>query len=367
MTADTTSTAIQEEAACWVEQLHDGEPCDAVMAAFDEWMNQSQAHTDAYFVVSDQYYELDLLDTASLESLLNLGSADGAPIDTATPSTAAFDATAPNTETPLSISDKLSSLPTQDNIVSIGSRRPLSARFSSVMKTFSVAASLVACVALGQTYLFSEKADLMSSTGEVAMHELEDSSTVHMNANSLLNVSMDEHGRNLELLKGEAYFTVAKDALRPFTVHANGAQIKALGTEFVVYNRDSGLTRVSVYESSVEVYHPTYMKEPRVIATGETISFGPKVANPVIAKLSKNDEASWREGRLTFNNVSLEDVITELNQHHKGKIILGKGLGNVRISGVFHNIDSLRILNDIVETQNLSSMNMANRVIYVYR
>ncbi len=354
MTADNTS--IQEQAARWVEELHDGEPCDVVMTAFDEWMNQSQAHADAYFVLSDQYYELDLLDTASLKSLLDLDSVSGAP------NTAAFD-----TAASLSISSEFESLPVQDNVVSIGSRRPLSARFSSVIKTFSVAASLVACFVLSQTYLFGEKADLMSSTGEVAIHELEDSSTVHMNANTLLNVSMDENGRNLELLKGEAYFTVAKDALRPFTVHTNGAQVKALGTEFVVYNRDSGLTRVSVYESSVEVYHPTYMKEPRVIATGETISFGPKVANPTIAKLSTNDEASWRVGRLTFNNISLEDVITELNQHHKGKIIMGKGLENVRISGVFHNIDSVRILNDIVETQNLSSMSMADRVIYVYR
>ncbi len=367
MTADNAYTQIQEEAARWVEDLHDGEPCNAVMAAFDEWMNRSQAHADAYFVVSDQYYELDLLDAASLESLLDLNSVGGSPVDSSAPNAAAPNTETFDTVTPPPIPSELESLPVQDNVVSIGSRRPLRARLSSVVKTFSVAASLVACFVLSQTYLFGEKADLMSSTGEVAMHELEDSSTVHMNANTLLNVSMDENGRNLELLKGEAYFTVAKDALRPFTVHTHGAQVKALGTEFSVYNRDSGLTRVSVYESSVEVYHPTYMKEPRVVATGETISFGPKIANPTIAKLSKNEEASWREGRLTFNNISLEDVITELNQHHKGKIIMGKGLDNVRISGVFHDIDSLRILNDIVETQNLSSMNMANRVIYVYR
>lgn len=336
MTAETMQPQLQEQAAQWVETLHDGVPCDAVMTAFDEWMNQSPAHADAYFSLSEQYYELDFINAGDISELLDL----------ATPPTTTTD---------------------ENKVVNLASRRSLAARLSSVTKPFSIAACLAACFVLSQVYLFGEKADLMSPVGEVALHQLSDQSSVYLNTNTLLNVSIDESGRNLELVRGEAYFTVAKDPLRPFTVHTEGAEIRALGTEFVVHNRDAGKTRVSVYESSVEVFHPVYMPERKVIATGETIEFGPNVAQPMIAKLNKNDAAAWREGRLMFNNTPLAEVIAELNEYHNGKILMDSSLDNVRISGVFHKIDSVRILNDIVETQNLSSMHVANRVIYVYR
>ena len=173
--------------------------------------------------------------------------------------------------------------------------------------------------------------------------------------------------RGIELVYGEAYFTVAKDAARPFVVRTNGAQVTALGTEFVVYNRDNGKIQVAVYESRVEVQHPQYLQQPLVVGAGEMLEFGPDVDRAVVSQLRTQGMPGWREGRLVFNNTPLEDVIAVLNDYHTGRILLSEKLGSLPVSGVFHGIESVRILNDIIETQALASLRISDRVIYVYR
>lgn len=333
---------LYEQAAQWLQVLHEGHPSEEEMAAFDAWMTASDAHADTYAALSEQYYELDFLDPAALDL----------------PSTPIDDEGQAETGKVLPF-DSVALKPQPSAAVSAKQHR----WFAS----FAVAASVAAVFVFSQSFFMGEPADLSSSVGEVAQHTLDDASTVHLNTDTQLQVRMTPTQRDIELMHGEAYFVVAKDTARPFVVHSGGAEVKALGTEFAVYNRDKGKTQVAVYESRVEVSHPHYVTTPLVVSAGEVLEFGPNIDQAVVSHLPSESGPSWREGRLVFNNMPLEDVIAVLNDYHSGRILLSDDLAAVPISGVFHDIDAVRILNDIIETQALASVRLGDRVIYVHR
>ncbi len=77
---------------------------------------------------------------------------------------------------------------------------------------------------------------------------LSDGSVVTLNADSRIDVHMDQHQRNI-LLRGEAIFKVAHDESRPFFVHAEHTTVRAVGTQFNVYARPDGSTTVAVLEA----------------------------------------------------------------------------------------------------------------------
>jgi ferric-dicitrate binding protein FerR (iron transport regulator) len=90
--------------------------------------------------------------------------------------------------------------------------------------------------------------------GEQRTIALSDGSFVELNARSRLYVRLtDRRQRDVTLLEGQALFRVAKDAQRPFVVRAGDAQVRAVGTEFDVYKKQSE-TVVTVVEGRVETY-----------------------------------------------------------------------------------------------------------------
>ncbi len=348
MTANSDRKQIEEQAADWLQVLHEGMPSDSVMADFDRWMNLSARHSEVYAEMSESYYALDFGDGfggsldeskgGEQESEIALACSQVVPIASAPKKTAAS---------------------------SRSTRRPL-AYVSALVGSLAVAASFFAVFILGQFSLPHTAAELVSPIGEVKLHELADASTVHLNTNTSLNIDYDVDDRSLSLISGEAYFSVAKDPSRPFVVHTDGATVKALGTEFMVHNRGAGKIRVSVYESSVEVFHPQYLSDAVVLEEGDLLEFGPDILNPTVTSLAEDTQPSWRENRLIFNNATLSEVAEILGEYHRGKILIGDEVQNVRISGVFHDIDAARILADIADAQNLSSLKLANHVIYIY-
>lgn len=92
-------------------------------------------------------------------------------------------------------------------------------------------------------------------SGQKSRIQLVDGSVVHLNAESELRYEEGFNNRERRIyLIGEAYFEVAKDKARPFTVVSGGLEITALGTEFNVdaYADD---VQVALLEGSVLVSH----------------------------------------------------------------------------------------------------------------
>jgi len=88
--------------------------------------------------------------------------------------------------------------------------------------------------------------------GEQHSEVLPDHSVVELNTQSEIRVGFTAAERRVELVRGEAFFDVAKDPARPFIVVTDLATAKAVGTRFSVYRAQSG-TIVTVAEGRVLV------------------------------------------------------------------------------------------------------------------
>ncbi|OHE82254.1 MAG: hypothetical protein A3G75_15480, partial [Verrucomicrobia bacterium RIFCSPLOWO2_12_FULL_64_8] len=85
-----------------------------------------------------------------------------------------------------------------------------------------------------------------------AQRVLPDGSIIDLNQGAAVAVNSTAGDRRVRLEKGEAHFTVAKDAARPFIVTARGVDVRAVGTAFDV-RMDSATVEVLVTEGRVEV------------------------------------------------------------------------------------------------------------------
>ncbi|NLU90902.1 FecR domain-containing protein [Chitinophaga sp. Ak27] len=166
--------------------------------------------------------------------------------------------------------------------------------------------------------------------GERRQVILSDGSIVHLNASSRLTCQLNAYRREI-WLEGEAYFEVAPDAARPFTVHAAHLNIHALGTAFNVkaYPGDA-LFETTLLQGAVEVYTDKtpdnkirlrpYEKiavardQLRELPAGK-LEIKPVVSKAVVAKAgmlpaldSTIRETAWVSNRLQFDSVNFQQL-----------------------------------------------------------
>ncbi|MBL8266647.1 FecR family protein [Steroidobacter sp.] len=181
--------------------------------------------------------------------------------------------------------------------------------------------------------------------GEQRTLELADTSIVTLNADSQIRWEVDETRRDVELPRGEAIFTVAHDANRPFRVHTRNAVVQAIGTKFNVYARPTGDTRVSVLEGRVQLTAltaaPGSAPQTLMLSAGEEADIqlnGSIAPNPEAAV---ENSVAWRERRLAFSNVLLEDMIVEFNRYNRSPRLRLENVppGIYRFAGTFNATD----------------------------
>lgn len=81
---------------------------------------------------------------------------------------------------------------------------------------------------------------------------LPDGSTLDLTQDAVVEIAYAAGERRVRLIKGEVFFTVARDESRPFVVEASGVAVQALGTAFSVVLGKIDVS-VMVTEGSVEV------------------------------------------------------------------------------------------------------------------
>jgi transmembrane sensor len=206
----------------------------------------------------------------------------------------------------------------------------------------AIAASLVVVsAALGLATLnrdsfhwSSSKANVFATAvGENRVVTLMDGSRVTLGGATTVRVSLTDHARQIELARGEAFFSVAKDGSRPFKVNAGAATVVALGTEFNV-RRGGDRVVVSVMEGRVVVEPASHLVpiallrefKPRLIpvkvsAGQQTIAWDEGVEDAV--QLSDALAATaWQTGRLAFRSQPLRYVLEDVNRYAPKPIVI---------------------------------------------
>lgn len=182
----------------------------------------------------------------------------------------------------------------------------------------------------------SELSHAEAPRGKRVTVKLPDGTTVVLNAGSRLHYPKDFTGKNREvILEGEAFFDVARDESRPFLVEAGNAVTRVIGTSFIIRSwNERPSSDIIVYSGLVKVTSKT---------TGSTIMLEKhqhvRVANKngALSLLPVRDPqrfSSWMEGKLTFDDETLAEVIPVIERAIDANIkIESARLSDCRISG----------------------------------
>jgi ferric-dicitrate binding protein FerR (iron transport regulator) len=158
--------------------------------------------------------------------------------------------------------------------------------------------------------------------GERKMLTLPDGSTVWLNAGSTLFYpeTWDSHTRTL-FLTGEAHFSVAKDAERPFVVRTSHMEIEALGTVFSVqdYPDDENVT-TTLESGSVRVSDISRQAKPIVLTTNEQAVYHTTGASLTKRPVDATRINSWTQGYLIFQQESMSNIFRALERKYNVKI-----------------------------------------------
>jgi transmembrane sensor len=220
------------------------------------------------------------------------------------------------------------------NSIVTGSARP-SRRHFLALGGSAAAAGIVALVGMN----WSASAEAFSTKrGEIRLIPLDDGSSMTLNTASRATVTFDAKSRNVELLEGEAFFVVAKDASRPFLVQTASAGVRATGTSFSVKHVPGMPVEILVREGVVELEHDKGpLNHVRLPANSRAVF--PDTGEPFTAKLGPDAlgrELAWREGMLSFEDTPLYDAVEQFARYSDAVIILDNAeIGAETVTGLY--------------------------------
>ena len=221
----------------------------------------------------------------------------------------------------------------------------------------ALAACLIVFVMAGDM-ITRLRADHVTGVGEIAQFRLQDGSIAVLNTDSAISVRYAGAERRIDLLRGEAWFKVRKDAAHPFRVHARDGVAEAVGTAFGVRRGDDKVT-ISVTEGVVAVTapEPEHQSEPPSVklAAGLRTSYAPDHAPGEASVFDARTAFAWRTRHIEIDDMPLRAAIDELNRYRSGRIVLLDGeRGDAHVSGVFA-VDQLdQGIEGLAATQGLS-------------
>jgi transmembrane sensor len=282
---------IEEAAADWLVRREGSDWSEADAAALDAWLEAAPEHLLAFWRLEHGWEKVGRL--------------------------AALKPTAPAAASPA---------------------RPFRRRTSWWPAAAAASVALVAAIALFGSRGPAPAESFQTVVGGQETVPLPDDSRVELGTDTRLRTAISRDRREVWLERGEAYFEVAHDPRRPFSVYAGDRKITVLGTKFSV-RRDGDRVRVAVLEGRVRVepLGAAIRAEPVVVDRGDLVvarGASTLVSDAAMKKVA--GELSWRRGMLTFDRATLEEAAAEFNRYNRTRLVIGDdAAGRMRIGGAF--------------------------------
>ena len=253
--------------------------------------------------------------------------------------------------------------------------RPPSRSFYSMVLAAAAAASIVGLLTVFMTgqspwSLFQQpKAATMAvvnegfgtGIGETRVVHPGDGSTLTMNTNSAMVVIFSPPARDVYLLRGEASFSIARDAVRPFYLHAGkrvlevegGADfnVRLVSPERMELTVSDGRVRVvpvpnPVFNPAAARIAPIARRESLVYEQEIAIVFPQEETVRRLEPAELDAHLAWQRGMLVFQGEPLEQAVAEVARYTSTDFTLAdEALHRVHISGYFRtgDVDGLLI------------------------
>jgi transmembrane sensor len=340
-----THAAVVAEASEWFIEFRAGDVNGEARLRFMQWLRRSPEHIQAYLEVSGAWSELPSSDP---EGKIDLAS---------------MIARARNESDVTPLSPVNPGLPPPKPAAELRAFRALRRRPVLAAAVLVLLASLTALF----VWIDGDKVRSYSTgIGEQRTIQLMDGSTVELNARSKVEVRLSDRRRDVALIEGQALFRVAKDKQRPFVVRAGEAQVRAVGTEFDVYRKQSE-TVVTVVEGRVETYPGSDGAAAIVISAGEQLTVLPhSVTKPTRADTVA--ATAWVQKRLIFEETPLSEVADEFNRYNRRPLTIDDAeLKRLKISGVYSSIDPASLINFLRNQNSIRVIETEDQVRVVRR
>ncbi|MEH6418169.1 FecR family protein [Pseudomonas sp. CGJS7] len=182
----------------------------------------------------------------------------------------------------------------------------------------------------------------VTGIGESRTIALDDGSRVSMDTDTRLRVDFSGEQRRIVLVRGRAFFRVAKQA-RPFLVHTESGSVRAVGTEFDVYRRDDAV-EIALVEGRVALLTPpTADANPvtlGILDPGQSARLRRHQPLQRLQAQAPGTLPTWLSGKLVFEDRTLAQAVTEFNRYSRQRLVLdGSAVARIRVSGVFRSDD----------------------------
>lgn len=201
----------------------------------------------------------------------------------------------------MAISDKISKKAKAKRVAAM---KPLRA------KLYMAAAILVGIALISTIILRNVSSTEMlkvTSDGTPVTFALPDGSVISLHYGKITYPKVFDSERVISL-EGEAYFEVAKDSLKPFVINADNAEVKVLGTKFLVNEQ-----KVVVSQGKVAVKSYANASEHVLLLAGQEASI--HNGKPVVQSVQDQNQLSWKNRELYFKDTKLKDVAFQVGRH----------------------------------------------------
>jgi transmembrane sensor len=201
----------------------------------------------------------------------------------------------------------------------------------------AVASAVVVLVAGGGALYMATHSTYATAVGEQRLVRLADGSTVRLDTDTQIDVALSGRSRRVTLDHGQAFFDVAHDPARPFSVSAGPITVRAVGTRFDV--RDDGpVPQVTLVQGIVQVTRAAARPRIWTLQPGQQLVAAAATTTPKPIDVAA--ATSWTSGRVVFQNIPLSAAVDEINRYCEHKIILrAPGLAATPVSGSFETGD----------------------------
>ena len=174
---------------------------------------------------------------------------------------------------------------------------------------------------------------------------LTDRSEVLLNTNSRLRVRLGNGRRDGELIRGEAYFNVAHDKLRPFYVKAAHTLVCAMGTAFSVRIHEDRSVQVLVADGRVAIgaMDPLASGAPVLSDSAPQAAGGDSVeVSPDAVSIKQQPHGyvtrklAWTTGYISFDGETLTEAVREFNRYNRRHlVIVDPAIAQMKVGGSF--------------------------------
>lgn len=180
------------------------------------------------------------------------------------------------------------------------------------------------------------------SNGQKMTVRLPDGTSIKLNSNSKITYPQEftNISRNVKL-EGEAFFDVAKDPSRPFTIMSGEIQTKVIGTSFNIraFPKSKDIrVAVSTGKVSVNSYNQYGEKSELILLPDDMAVYSNQSKSLQKTSFNRLAELSWKDGILHLEGKNIHEITLELSKWFGVSFVMNKEIDAAKdYTGTFDN------------------------------